>query len=188
MAGGLLAGLLWKVAGTVLSQLEGKVVEAFSEDSLLYKAVRSTSEAFPEMEGVSGTLKRWCESDAFRRAIDKLREGDRDLTDDGIVQDFVNATGFYSGDQTSAEALKLLECFLNTIAELLYASDNGLAFHAKREEVLHAGTVSKIGALQESISLISTRLAQLTPSKNLLPSDDLGRESPSRREDPTCEN
>ena len=172
MPAALLAGLLSKVGWSVVGKIGAKAAKALTEDSLLEKAIRSTSEAYPEIDGLSDTLRRWCESEAFRETIAKLKEGQRELTNEEIAQTFVDATGFYFGDQTNTKALELLECFLSSIAERLYARDGGLAFHAERVEVLHAQTDSKIDSL---LSILSPHLAQLTPNKTLLPSDDLGK-------------
>jgi len=176
MPAGLLAGLLWKVAGSVISQIEANVAKALSEDSPLYEAIASASEASPDIVGVNESLKRWCESAEFRQIFEKLKQGQRDLTDDEIVQGFIDASEFYYDEQTNARATRVVEYFLNSLEDLLYASDSGLALHANREELLHASTVRRVDALQDNLSsLISTGFADLRTSQNLFPSDDLGK-------------
>ena len=175
MPAGLLAGLLWKIAGPVISQVEAKIAKALSEDPPLYRAIALTGEAFPDVAGVNESLKRWCESVAFRQTFEALKDGQRELTDDEIVQGFIHASEFYYGEQTNAKASGVVEYFLSSLEDLLYASDRGLVLHANREEVLHAGTLRRIDTLEERLpALISAGLKELTASKNLLPSDDLG--------------
>ena len=171
MPAGLLAGLLWKVAGPVISQVEIKIAKALSDDSPLYKAIAVTGEAFPAVAGVDESLKRWCESVAFRETFEALKDGQRELTDGEIVHGFIHASESHDGEQNEREkASRVLVLFLSTLEDLLYESDRGLALHANREEVLHADTLRRIDTLEERLpALISAGLKGLTASKKPVP-------------------
>jgi hypothetical protein len=87
------------------------------------RAIESTASALPDLEDVGGALRRWVASEAFAGVVARLTAGDRDLADDTVVAQFIDATAFYTGDDTEGAARELLRLFLaNLLDQLLRTS------------------------------------------------------------------
>jgi tetratricopeptide (TPR) repeat protein/predicted nucleic acid-binding protein len=167
-----LGGLFLKSAGWVLTETAKKAAKSLSADTPLDKAISSTGEVFPAIGGVKQQLAKWCESSTFKELFEKIKQGDRHLTDEDIVMSFVEVSGFYCADDTKRLAREILEVFAHNLYENLYKSDSGLIVHAGRQEVLHAKTQERLQQVNETIALGLIGIQNILP---FLVSDDVAK-------------
>ena len=122
------------------------------------KAVERTAGTFEELE-VREALVSWCDEDAFAGLLASLTVGDRDLTDDAVIDSFLQATSFYLGDDDETRRITLLVVgeFLKNLEQEIYNSPAGVSALANRGEVQHSETLE---ALQRSTLEIKEHVTQ----------------------------
>src|SRR5436309_573600 len=126
MAEVTLTNLFWKVASSLLADAIKRGLKRISQVPFFLSAVTSTVLQFPGFENLHSTLKAFCDSDAFLKLLERLKSGERDLTDDKLVSAFVEETSFYNGDTTHQTASELLSFLLHQLEFELYRSSDAL--------------------------------------------------------------
>lgn len=154
MSAGVITGLLGKAA-VKLGKLGYKKL---TETTPVSKAVELTAGAFEELE-VREALVSWCDGDAFADLLASLTAGDRDLTDDAVIDSFLLATDFHLNgeDETRRAALLVLSEFLKNLEQEIYNSPAGVSALASRGEVQHSET---LGAVHKSTRDIKEHVTQ----------------------------
>jgi tetratricopeptide (TPR) repeat protein len=165
MPAGIITGLLGKVAVKVSKY----GYKRLTEETPVSKAVERTSSAFDGIE-VRQPLISWCDSPVFDTLLSAQRAGERNLTDDVVVDSFIQATGFYLGDadETSRVASEVITSFLKNVEEEVYNSAGGVGALASRGEVQHAEALEAIeqsnreiiGHFSRELSALEEQLVQ----------------------------
>jgi len=175
MSGDMLIGLLWKMAPSLLLKASGEGLKKLVEEPPVAKAITATGNDFPGIEGLQYTLTTWCDSVEFRDLLERVRAGERNLTDANVVSAFITVSSFYAGQETVALAQQVIETFVQKVVEELYTASGGLSVHASREEVLHARSQDLI---QETGQSINAQLSIIRQGQEKilrhLPPDDTG--------------
>ena len=166
MPNDFLLGLLFKTAHSLLSMFAKEGVQALLKQSPVAKAIDDTCKNFPEIDALQFSLTAWCESTTFRQILQEIKDGNRDIALEDVVASFIGA-GFHAGEKTQELAEQVLCAFAAKLEEQIYGSDQGLHFHAHREEVLHAKTCEVIGTLREGfLGLEQKVLGRLPPAQD----------------------
>lgn len=144
------AGLI-KLAPSILSAIGKKGLEKLFEDPLIAKAINDTGEAFPGFPAISDQLTKWCSSEEFGRLLEALQAGERDVSDDSIVSEFIRIADFVS-EANPAQAKAIVEYFMTALLEEIYASESGISTLANREEVQHDKTREAVQLAEQSLT------------------------------------
>ena len=115
-----------KVAGPLISFVGKEIFKRLTDDSATSRAIATTCEAFEEIEGLQSVLTTWCQSEDFWVLIEKLHEGDRQLTDIDLAAKFVSLTGFYMADDTDSVTEDVLQEFWRNLEHELYIATGGV--------------------------------------------------------------
>lgn len=166
--------LLVAMAGKLLG-LTAKHAASRFKDTPVERAIDTTQGVFPNV-AVDVALYRWCQSDDFRGLLKEFSEGKRSPEYGEIVSSFVREGGFHMPEpaQERKLATEILNTFLAVLAEELYRSDDGVVFHARREEILHRETQQQLGSIAETQSAISGKVEGLPDELRLAIRDELG--------------
>ena len=130
----------------------------------MQRAVAATADEFPTLE-VRDTLKRWSESDEFADLFDRFKRGNRSITNDAIIDSFIQIGGFYNGGDTQSSAQAILIAFNHQLQEHIYNSEEGLSTLANRQEELHVETREQTRTLltqnkEEIVEQLSDRVGE----------------------------
>ena len=176
MSEGLLLGLLFKIAPSLLTAAAKASLHSLLQQSPVTNAIDKTCATFPELEPLRHTLSTWCKSDAFVQILEQVKAGSRSISREYVITSFVEVGGFYAGDDTYALAEQILNTFAVKLEEYLYASKEGLYLLAKRQEVLFAQQRDQLETVDERIfTMLQTK--QTTPRRLPVAED---REQPRR--------
>jgi hypothetical protein len=155
----VITGLLGKAA----VELGKRGYKKLTEETFLTKAIEDTVGAFPYIES-SQSLIIWSKSEDFDALIESLKAGDRNLTDNTVINSFVQIGGFYMGsdDETHAVAEEIVTKFLKNLEQEIYNAPGGIGVLANRRESQHTETVETIFQSQrEVISHFTMEFASL---------------------------
>ena len=147
------AGLI-KLAPSILSAICKKGLEKLFEDPPIAKAINDTDEAFPGFPAISDQLTKWCSSGEFVRLFEALQAGERDVTDDSIVSEFIRIADFVC-EANPAKAKEIVEYFIDALLTALHSSDQGTNILASREEVQHDATRAEIQKISTKIEILT---------------------------------
>jgi tetratricopeptide (TPR) repeat protein len=137
-------------------------------------AIDQTAAIYSEIGTLREALAKWTEGKGFEQLLERLKDGDRNLTDEDIVTSFIQTTDFYYGADTRVVASKILTVFVCQLTDQLYRSESGLGAVARREERLHAKTQEMVGGLKEqNTAAIAELTAKLDKVISILPADDI---------------
>lgn len=144
MPAGVLTGLLTKAA----IELGKRGYKKLTEETPVSKAIEAAADAFTGIE-VREALVTWCEGDVFASLLTALKAGDRNLTDEAVIDSFIQSTDFFMGEdeETHRVALSVVTEFLKKLEQEIYDAPGGVSALAGRGEVQHAETLE---ALQQS--------------------------------------
>lgn len=175
MPAGVITGLLVKLAAGIGKRGYKKL----TEETFLSKAIEETSAAFTSIE-VRETLISWSKSEDFVSLLESLKAGDRDLTDDAVINSFVQVSGFYMGsdEETRAAGEEIATLFLKNLEQEIYNSPGGIGTLANREEVLHAETADAVRQSQREIMAHVT--GEFSALKDLLLHSSLSADEAAR--------
>ena len=164
--------LLLSATQKLLTRMEG----------VLHGVIRTTASRFPDLEGTEATLQDWTASETFEDLFNNVEEGVRE-PDNKIVDGFIEQGGFFLPDETElrSRAHEIIVAFIAELAKSIYKTDEGLSFHANREEKHHAMTHEGIRGLQQTMQEFKATIGspQTPPSVSDLtttPPDDLSTE------------
>ena len=117
------------------------------------RAIRTTSDLFPEVEGTKTALQKWVSSDAFIEFYERVYAGERDLTNETVAS-FIREGDFCppSGEEGSKPAAEIVATFVGELSEALYLTDEGLVTVTNRLEVMNAGTKSQLDAIRDDLA------------------------------------
>ena len=134
----------------------------------LDRVAKTTADAFEVFEGVEFALREWASSEAFADLLERLADGDRDVSDQ-IITSFIQDGGFCLADdeKQSTAASQIVSFYISVLLNELYQSSAGISLFANRAETLHHTTH---GGIEEIISILDTRLPPATAA-NLVPAD-----------------
>lgn len=154
MPAGVITGLLSKAA----VELGKRGYKKLTAETPVSKAVERTADAFTEFE-VREALILWCDGDVFASLLMALKAGDRNLTDEAVIDSFIQATGFYMGgdEETRPVALRVVTKFLKNLEQEIYDLPGGVSALAGRGEVQHAETLE---AVQQSAREITEHVTR----------------------------
>jgi hypothetical protein len=141
--------ILSKVAVEIAARAARMVSSGLRGDPMMAAAINDTSAAFSGVEGVERTLATWSSSSTFLTLLKGLEGGKRELTNPSVAQEFIEATGFFCGDDTDKVAVEILVNFAENLERRIYASPQGVYALGKRGETLHAEVISGIRGPQE---------------------------------------
>jgi tetratricopeptide (TPR) repeat protein len=154
MATEILLELLLKTAAPLLGHIAKTGVGALVRVPPVSKAIEATAEGFPLLPALRYTLSTWCASEGFVRILERVKAGSRDMSQEAVVDSFIGAADFFAGDNSRLLAEQILNTFLLKLEQQLYATNDGLFLHARREEWLHETT-------HHNLSTLDARLADL---------------------------
>ena len=172
--------LVWKVGSSLLIDLTKRGLKRISEAPFFLSAVVATAENFPDFDNLHHLLKTFCDSDRFLNLLERLKSGERDLTDDILVSAFIETTGFYNGDTTHQSASEILHFFFQRLELSLYRSIDALPSIAARQETLHDVTRAVV---RQSSDVLSSQMAsfQAAVLARLTPDEGVSSENPQER-------
>lgn len=152
------AGVITSLLGKAAVELGKRGYKKLTEGTPVSKAIEHTAGAFEEFE-VRQALVSWCDGDVFASLLSALKAGDRNLTDEAVFDSFVQATGFYMGDddETRRVALRVVTEFVRNLEKEIYDSPSGVSVLAGRGEVQHAETIETV---QQSAREIKEHVTQ----------------------------
>ena len=159
--------LFWKIAQSILMAVGKYGLSNVTKADFIANAIMATARDYPDIEGLSDTLKCLCERNEFKDLLNDIKNGVRDLTVDSVFSLFMETCGFYVGEETESYALEILVTFASKIEEELLRTDDGLLMISKRQEVLHAESRESLGKLGVGI-IDGIKKLQYAP-----PSDDI---------------
>ena len=135
------------------------------------RAIQATSSDYPELEGTEISLQKLAASSSFVCFLERVHDGHRD-TDDKIVATFIDEGDFYlpTDEQRTSVAKAIISSFIKHLASEFYKSDEGLAVHSNRQEVLvhekSREVISEVRTASENLhtelSTINARLSALS--------------------------
>jgi tetratricopeptide (TPR) repeat protein/predicted nucleic acid-binding protein len=139
------AGVLTSLLGKVAVEVGKRSYRKLTAETPVTRAVERTAGALAEFE-VREVLASWCDGEVFASLLAALKAGDRNLTDEAVVDSFIQATGFFVGDDegTSSAALRVVTEFLTNLEQEIYDSPGGISALAGRGEVQHAETLETV--------------------------------------------
>ena len=117
MSEGLLLGLLFKIAPSLLTAAAKASLHSLLQQSPVTNAIDKTCATFPELEPLRHTLSTWCKSDAFVQILEQVKAGSRSISQEYVITSFVEVGGFYAGDDTYALAEQILNTFAVNLEE-----------------------------------------------------------------------
>ncbi len=147
-----LVDFLFQIAIPLLTELTKCCTSKLLEVPVVVKAIEATGRLFPNIEGLEGTLKKWCESDDFIVLLKKLKNGERNITNDNVIASFLENSRFHMGDRTHETSKEILLIFFKKLEDEIMTTKDGLPFHSRREEVLHAEAKVLIQDVSKSMS------------------------------------
>lgn len=144
----VITGLLGKAA----AELGKRGYKKLTEETFLTKAIEDTAGAFPHIEA-SQSLITWSNSKDFDALIKSFKSGDRNLTDNTVINSFIQTGGFYMGsdDATHSVAKEVVTTFLQNLEREIYNAPGGIGVLANRGEAQHTETVETIYQSQREI-------------------------------------
>ena len=160
-------GLAIKIALARLSTILAQ------RQDLVDPVIKTTSSRFQEVEGAETALNSWTATEAFTEFFERAYAGERDFGSE-IVKSFINDGDFYLANDADrfTVAEKIVGAFLAELAAAILRSDDGLAAHGNRQEVLHIETRDDISRRVEARladfesklpSILATATAQVEP-------------------------
>ena len=166
----LIVDIATKVAPPLLAFLGKEVGKRLMEASPVSKAIVTTSRALAQIEGLDTALRTWCASEEFSAVLNKMKEGRRGLTDSDIVSSFIDAAGFFMGNETQSAAQIVVRRFLKNIEHELYSSSEGTQLLAERIEVQHADMLDRSDVIESGLTNIQMDVQRIS-SALVLPED-----------------
>lgn len=154
----------------------GKIAyEKISEEPVLSKAITATVEYFPEVE-VHFPLSKWCASDDFQKILARINRGDELLTNEEIVQSFIENGVFYVEDGLDSLATEVLSVFAERYREEALRSKEGVLFLANENRAAKEKILSAIEGSRQStddkLDLLLANVTQLSQKGLLADSQD----------------
>lgn len=128
----------------------------------LEQAITKTDFALTHLEGVAGALHRWCSSPSFGIICAKIEGGKEAVADATLIQSFIEITDYYVGEETDPAVSEILDLFFNTLNTEILNTSGGLAFHDRRMTAHHDDQKSSLLEVQDGISRIEGKIADLT--------------------------
>jgi tetratricopeptide (TPR) repeat protein len=178
MPAGLITGLFGKAA----IELGKKGYKKLTEETFLTKAIEDTAGVFSHIE-VSQSLITWSKSEVFDALIEALKAGDRNLTDNTIINSFVQIGEFYMGsdEETHAVAKEIVTKFVKSLEQEIYNAPGGIGALANRAEVLQEETLDAVQQSQQEV--ISHMTSEISSLKDLILKTSLLADEASRSHD-----
>jgi tetratricopeptide (TPR) repeat protein len=175
---GVITGLLGKAA----VELGKRGYKKLTEETFLTKAIEDTAGAFPYIEA-SQSLITWSKSEHFNTLIESLKAGDRNLTDNTVINSFVQIGGFYMGsdEETHAVSQEIVTEFVKNLEREIYNSPGGISALANRAEVLQEETLDAVQQSQQEV--MSHMTNEISSLKDLLLKNSLSTDGASRSQD-----
>jgi tetratricopeptide (TPR) repeat protein len=168
--GNLFGELLLKIATPILVQTAKAGLGALAQRPPVSKAIEATAASFPFLPALGFTLGSWCESQAFLKILEDVKDGRRDFSQDAVIDSFIKVGGFFAEDDTHVLAQQVLESFLIKLEQNLYGSKDGLFLHARREEMLHEDQQVTLDRIDAGIAHLQADVGGLV--QRLPPPDD----------------
>lgn len=151
MSDEILLGIFINIASSILYDSGKLILNSLRNTSSLSSAIAATAKSFTSIEGVEQTLSEWCAGEYFSDFLDRLKQGERNFTDDEIVTLFIDTTGFYVGEDTRPQAYNILKAFAGALDRQIYASKDGLSYFVSRHETQQTETLRAISDLPRKI-------------------------------------
>lgn len=147
----ILVPILTNIAASLIWDSTKAAAGRLIDKSPIASAIDGTTAAFLGIEDLRYTLRHWCETAEFQQLLKRLREGERDFTDDDVIDSFIQAGGFFAGESTTLIAENIITIFFRKLTDELYSSEIGITIYAQRDETLHKKSHDSLERIENTL-------------------------------------